>query len=331
MKKLISLALALVLVLSMSTVAFAAGYDDSLDKGTTFTKEYVVTNGTAPAETFDFNVTYKSFTDNEGQSATAASHPTVTLGDAVFANSLSATTTADVSVAISDYKDVALGKYTYEITEVVPETKTAGVNYNSTPVYLVVTILRDEESANHYVAAVHYETESGEKTGKITNSYDAGKLTVEKQITGNMADMSKKFAFTVVFTPAAGTEFNTDVQITNDNATTDRVYTPTEGENGSYTIEFELGDDETATFTNIPVGTTYTVTEDSAGYTSDHTTPADGTIAGGDTDTDVWTNTLQSEIDTGIAMDSMPYILLLAVACIGLFGFITKKRMMREF
>ena len=331
MKKLISLALALVLILSLSTVAFAADYDDKLDKSTSFAKEYVVTNGTAPAETFDFAVEYKSFKNNEGETATVSTYPTVTLGDAVFTSALSATGTANVSVEISDYANVALGVYTYEITEVVPTTKTAGTTYNSKPVYLVVTILRDEDSANHYVAAIHYETATGEKTGKITNSYNAGQLSVTKKIEGNMADMTKKFEFTVVFTPAEGTKFDTTVQIANDAASTKREYTATANDDGTYTIVFELGHDDTATFTNIPVGTTYTVSENEDGYTKVNTTKADGSITGGDTDADVWTNTLTSEIDTGINMDSMPYILLLAVACMGLFVFISKKRMMREF
>lgn len=331
MKKLLSTALALVLAMSMSIVAFAADYDDYLDKSTSFTKEYVVTNGTAPAETFDFSVEYQSFKNNEGETETVSIYPTVTLGSAVFTSALSATDTADVSVEISNYADVALGVYTYKITEVVPTTKTAGTTYNSEPVYLVVTILRDEESANHYVAAIHYETATGEKTGEITNSYNAGQLSVTKQIEGNMADMTKKFEFTVVFTPAEGTAFDTTVQIANDAASTNRDYNATANEDGTYTIVFELGDDETATFTNIPVGTTYTVSENEDGYTKEHTTEADGSITGGDTDADVWTNTLTSEIDTGINMDSMPYILLLAVACMGLFVFISKKRMMREF
>lgn len=331
MKKILSLALALVLVLSMGTVAFAAGYDKYLDKSTSFTKEYVVTNGTAPAETFDFAVEYQSFKNNEGETETVSTYPTVTLGDAVFTSDLSVTDDAAVSVEISNYIDVALGVYTYKITEVVPTTKTAGTTYNSEPVYLVVTILRDEDSANHYVAAIHYETATGEKTGKITNSYNAGQLSVTKQIEGNMADMSKKFEFTVVFSPAGGTAFNTTVQIANDAASTNREYRATANEDGTYTIVFNLGDDETATFTNIPVGTTYTVSENKDGYTMEHTTVADGSIIGGDADADVWTNTLTSGIDTGINMDSMPYILLLAVACMGLFVFISKKRMMREF
>lgn len=333
MKKLISLALALMLVLSLSTVAFAATQDLTgvLDQSTTFTKQYVVNNGTAPAETFSFEVEYQSYKNNEGEDATATSHPTVTLGTAAF-NALSATGTATASVSISNYADVELGVYTYKITEVVPTTKTAGTTYNSTPVYLVVTILRDEESNNHYVAAIHYETATGEKTGEITNSYAAGQLTVTKEIEGNMADMDKEFEFTVKFTPESGTEFDTTVQITNDAATTSRTYTATANADGTYTVVFNLGDGDTATFSNIPVGTTYEISEDEDGYTKEHTTAADGTIsANNETDVDVWTNTLTSEIDTGITMDYMPYVLLLAVAAVGLVVMFTKKRMMREF
>ena len=60
MKKLISLVLALVFVFSMATVAMAAEepYGGKLDQGTTFTKAYLVTKGTAPAEDFEFSIEF---------------------------------------------------------------------------------------------------------------------------------------------------------------------------------------------------------------------------------------------------------------------------------
>jgi len=354
MKKLLAGFMAATMVMSMSVTAFAGTVtttntdadgkesnsliqvedeqvekiQDMLDKSTKFTKEYVITNGTAPAETFDFAVEYVGYKNNEGESASAIAYPTVTLGDAVFSSDLSATDTADATVEITDYEEVALGVYTYKITEVTPTTKTAGTTYNEEPVYLVVTVLRDEASENHYVAAIHYETATGKKTSKIINSYDAGQLSVTKKIEGNMADMTKKFDFTVVFTPAEGTAFDTTVQIANDAAGTKREYNATTNADGAYTIEFELGDDETATFTNIPVGTTYTVSENEDGYTKAHTKEADGSITGGDTDEDEWTNTLTSEVDTGISLDNMPYIMVLALVALGLVGFVSKKRSM---
>lgn len=327
MKKLISLALALVLILSLSTVAFAAegdenDYKDMLDKGTTFKKDYVVNHGTAPAETFDFKIKYVSFEDNEGTKKEVDSHPTVTLGDAVFSSALSETGTADVSVAITNYENVALGVYTYEITEVVPEIKTAGTTYNTTPVYLVVTILNDETTENHYVAAIHYRTASGSKTDKITNQYDAGSLTVGKEITGNMADMSKKFTFTITFNAPTGTEIRGNIASNNQAGSWNGL---------TYTIK--LGDGETVTLSNIPAGTTYTVTEDNENYVSDNGVFSDTNkkIAANDADTVTFTNTLTATVDTGISMDSMPYILLLAVAAMGLAVLFTRKRMMREF
>lgn len=321
MRKLISLLLALVMVMGLATVAFAAEQDQS----TSFNKKYIVNNGTAPADTFKFNVAFEGYKNNEGEAvAEVTAYPTVTLGDAEFANALTADGTAAASVEISNYDEVELGVYTYKISEVVPEIKTAGTTYNAKPVYLVVTILRDEQSKNHYVAAIHYEAEGGKKIGDTTNEYDAGQLAVTKQISGNMADMEKKFAFTATFTPETGDKFDASVQVMTDNA---RTYSKTTNDNGEIVITFELGDGDTATFTNVPANATYTVVEVPEKYTSSwENGQKSGTINANEEEAIEVTNTLTSQIDTGIALDSIPFVVMMVVCAAAAVLFVIKRR-----
>lgn len=326
MRKLISLLLALAMVFSLAIVASAEEASNqstppNYDQGTSFTKEYTVSGGTAPAEDFAFAVEYQSYKDNEGNDGTATTHPTVTLGKASFTNKMPASTaayTATASVTITNYENAALGVYTYKITETAGST--AGVGYVADPVYLVVTVLRDEESNKHFVAAVHYETATGDKIGKTTNTYDAGTLTISKEITGNMADMLKKFQFTVTLTPAEGTTF-ADIQ----NALAG--VTPTKNENGTWTYIFSLGDGEKAEFTNIPVGSSYTVSEETEGYTQKIEGAASGSIsAENKAATVTYTNTLENQVDTGITLDSIPFVLILAVCAGAAVLFLIKRR-----
>ena len=322
MKKLLSMMLTLVLVLGMSTAAFATDYDNYLDKKPVVPKTYEVKNGTAPAETFTFKfegVSYKNGDGNVVENATIPAISNVTTSfDALTAT---AAKTAEASIDADQYE---LGVYTYKVTEVVPATKTAGVTYSDEALYLVLSIVRDENSGKHYVAAMHYQDAAGtDKTTGFTNKYDAGSLTVGKKIEGNMADMNKKFAFTITFAAPAGTEIKSTIA---SNSTAG-----TWSDDGlTYTIS--LGHNETVTLSNIPAGTTYTVSEDAANYTSDNGVYSDSTktISGGDQDTVTFTNTLTNAIDTGIGLDSLPYILLLVVVCAGLVAFVSKKRMMRE-
>lgn len=329
MKKLISLALALVLVLSLSTVAFAAEttYDDM--STVTLTKEYTLTNSgtTSPAETFTFStLTCTSVTDAaDGVNTTSA--PVPTIGNVSYATGEAGSNSARKNITITLPRYTSVGVYTYTFTE--NDGATAGVTYRSTPITLVVTVI--EQGGKVRVAAVHTEEANGAKSGEFNNTYSAGSLSVTKNVTGIMGDQQKEFTVKVTFNAPAGDTVRE--AITYRDGTVDNTIAA--NWTGSKEVEITLKHNETVTFNNIPYGVTYDVVEND--YTADGYDAADHNFADSNkkidspSDSVTITNNKGGTVDTGISMDAMPYVLLLAVACVGLFLFITKKRMMREF
>ncbi len=321
MKKLFSALLALALVMSTATAAFAVAPAPTpvpYDVQPVIYKTYQINKGTAPAEDFTFSFDGESYTNGDGE--TVETVIPVIPDATIHFDSISKTDSGSTTLSINA-EDYDLGVYKYLVTETAGNT--AGVTYSSEQFYLVLTIVRDESNNKKFVAAFHYESLDGVKTtmGKTsyTNEYDSGSLTVTKHITGNMADMSKKFAFTVTFdsgdkTWDANSIFTSGPQGNKWNAST-KTYT------------CELGNNESVTFSNLPAGVTYTVSENAQNYTSEATySDEDKTISANDTDTVDFTNTLTKDIDTGISMDSLPYILMLAAAGIGMVVFFAKKR-----
>ena len=88
---------------------------------------------------------------------------------------------------------------------------------------------------------------------------------------------------------------------------------------------FLLKHGDTIHIANLPYGVTYTVTETAAeGYTTEKTGDH-GTISAVD-QTAAFTNTKNGEVDTGVVLNNMPYILVLAVLAAGVAVFIIRKR-----
>lgn len=155
---------------------------------------------------------------------------------------------------------------------------------------------------------------------KVLNTYSstpaAYDLTIKKTLSGNMYDVSRAFAFTI---------------------TADKDMTYGGETNASFT--FNLKKDEEVTI-SVPVGATVTVSEDPSGYTyslgaettiTDHTDLVEGTgIRFTMPDADsivVFNNDKTATPDTGVLLDSLPYILILAVVvAIGVIVFIRKRR-----
>lgn len=328
-RKLFALALALCMVCTLSVTAFA--YDDM---GTvTISKTYEAPNGgVSPAETFNFTIEATSVAE-AAETVTVANMPVPTIAAGVTYAAGDAgkdgAKTKDITVTLpTNYSSV--GIYTYTIKETAGNT--AGVTYRSEDIILKVTVI--EENGQKRVAAVHTENPidvsnaNGKKSSGIENKYEAGTLAVKKTVTGNLGDKQKEFNVKVTFNAPAGKTVKEAISYVEDGTT--KTIDAGNGWTGSKEVTLTLKHDETVTFTNIPYGVTYTVVEDD--YTSEKYDAASynfsdtGKKIDSASDTVEITNNKSGEVDTGVVLDSLPYVMILAVAAFGCVALVMKKR-----
>ena len=350
MKKILAMILAMLLVMSMTT-AFAAEGDEGGEGGTTtytdvstvtITKTYkAVNSGVSPEETFSFSEFTKvpySETQEVGENP-AASFPstmpsissiTYNEGDATSDGKDTGTKTA--TITLPSYS--AVGVYTYSFYEVTPETKTAGVTYKPETelLYLVVTVV--EENGKKRIAAVHcegsHEANASSKTDTFVNTYESGTLAVDKKVTGNLGDKSKYFKVTVEFTAASGETINSTITYSGGK------YGETETAITNNKAEIEIKNGDTVTFTNVPEGVTWKVTEDdytaaaNGGYDAATYSKQTDTMTAGGKATCTITNNKEITPDTGVILQYAPYIAILAVVLAGAIMMIIRRRRNNE-
>lgn len=332
MKKLLSLGLAAMLAFGLATTSFAASeadaagsdttvsgttttVDTTIDHSTvTVTKDYkLIGDGISPEETFTLEqVGDGTVTQSE---ATTAPH-LGTITGANFAEGAATVngTTGEITIALPDYTSV--GVYEYTLKEV--DNKTAGVKYYNKDIRLVVTVINGE-GGKLRIAAVHVESE-GDKSDTFPNTYSAGSLKVTKTVEGNLGDKDKYFEFKVKLTGETGKTYADSFAVSGGS----NKANPTSIKLGEETT-FLLKHGETIHIENLPYGVTYTVTETAAdGYTTKKVGD-DGTINAAE-QTAAFTNTKNGSIDTGVVLNNMPYILVLAVLAAGVAVFIIRKR-----
>lgn len=238
------------------------------------------------------------------------------------------------------------GIYYYTVTET--DNDIQGVTY-AKPLTMKVTAgyaTEDARELTYWVALTRDTAETNflfNKDKKVCqdkafeNTYSAGDLVITKAIRGSNGDRAHEFNFTITLSGQKGTK----VSYTAD----DKPATGIIGEDGNLTISnIKLADDGKFVISNIPYGVTYTISENTEGYTATamkgsatanltttDTTAAYSDSVDADSTTIAFTNTLgNTVIDTGVILDNAPYMLMLAVVAGGAMTLVIKKRREEE-
>lgn len=159
----------------------------------------------------------------------------------------------------------------------------------------------------------------------VTN-YPLPGLTVRKTVSGNMGDRNREFDFTVQAQNSEGQPVSVD-------GTYEGIFV----QNG----QFKLKHGQSLVIPELPYGVTCTVTEsipEEEGYTT--TVKVDGgeekssktvTVENMNTAAVIdFTNTKTLNVPTGIFTDNLPYLMMLAMAAIGLTGFSWRKKRVKK-
>ena len=351
-KRIGALLLAGTMIMGMSATAFAAeGKVPTVGEGTeaaqasvSITKDFEMAEGlSVPNVTFNFTAT--KVTEDA---------PDATISPVSYTDKDNKGNVNNGKYTISQTSAISFGAFPHVGEYVYTVTETAGDNQNitySTDTYTLRVYVSNGQNGNLFVKAITAEkgTNTGNKVEKIlfTNTYRKNaSLVIEKKTTGDLADKSKKFDFTITFEKSATEDSLADFSgtITRKGGATEPV-TCSKG-----TANFTLADGDKLEFKNLPVGTKYTVTEKGVkdGYVAHVKVTDNGTtglVVNGTDEKDlsssqkgnyVGENTNKVEFEntygevplTGVIMNNLPFILLVAIAVVafGTLAFVKKRR-----
>lgn len=231
--------------------------------------------------------------------------------------SASYTLQGNLTVNLTAFTGATPGIYHYEVREKAGSYE--GITYDSKTYDVYLYLMRTAGNELYIGYAVCVDSGTDAKAA-LTFTNDYGKtndtthdVTVEKVVTGDMANMSDTFTFSVSVKGDAGEVYKV-------------VYT----QNSVQKIDFVTSDDtitldgigngDTIHIYGLSATDTYTVTEtDNQGYTvsDDDTDSAAGTVDGtvaADNSQHTITNTKDAATPTGIIMSVAPYALLVVLA-----------------
>ena len=296
MKKVIAILLTMLVCFSLSATAMA-------EADASFKVKYTMSGGTeVPDEELAFTV--EAAADNPDTKS-------IILGTPV-----TAAAEADVTVTYPAYE--LPGLYKYVIRQTAGSSQ--GAVYDDGSIAFQV-LFGYGQDGNLKVIGSGAANNGTEKKGEFGNSYYTGSLEVTAVTNGTAPDKDKEFNVTVSFEPETGKTVAGTISYTVDGI----PLTVQPGWSDSREISFAVKDGDTITFTGVPFGMTYTVSQTAeAGY-ENTITPSTGSISAATTTVTV-TNTDGTALETGIHLDSLPYLILLAAVISGFFILVLGRR-----
>lgn len=300
------------------------------------TKELKVESGTAPSKmTFNFEV--KS-------GASVVDEPSVTFEPSEEEGSFTATKiykrTFDIDLEkLLGTNKTKVGTYEYTISE---KTSTIpGITSDPKTVKMTVTVV-NKASENlsattgyGYYVALRNNNDKDKSDGKFTNTYNSYSLKVEKTVKGSLGDLNENFTFTITLGKAASKDNNYASAIVNsDNSDNNGTWTWTADGQAQKTVTLKHG--QAATISNLPVGVTYTVTENGKGAEGWLYEVTGEAVATNDVLPSITDNNNDNKVniindhkgvpDMGVVLDNAPYIAMLAIVAIGGVALMLNKR-----
>lgn len=302
MKKFINALLMITLLFGFTISAHAIEQEDM--PTITITKN-LDENGDHADETFNFTITPKAVLEGSASAPPA-------FADASFGIPL-ATGAISGSFNLNLPTFNTVGVYEYEIKEL--DGGTVGMTYDTTPRKLIVLALNDG-------VRVYYLLDANNKKLQPNwgNTYRVADLNVAKVLAGNFTDPSHVFNITVTLEHADLTAAQAALIM----ATGHTVALV----DGKIILNYTLQGGQNFTIGNIPHGVAFEVEEtNAAGFDTPYiaTYANEEGVFEANVNT-VITNTRDKELDYGVNMDNLPYLLALGFAASGLAYFAFRRK-----
>lgn len=240
-----------------------------------------------------------------------------------------ATATANLTAAqlFGDTDFTAPGTYVFHLKE--EQGSNPNITYSTAEYDIYVVVSWPDDYPTHttpVIKSIKAHDAQGKKTdtASFTNSAAANAgLTISKTVAGTAANTDDPFNYTLSVSGASG-----NYTVTKSDGTTATLTAGTD-------YSFSLKHGESIVVANLPVGATYMVTEDDTEYTESYKIDSaaeytDGREATGtiqtNGDTVAYKNTKGFGPDTGITMNTLPFVAVGVVAVAGGAALVISRR-----